>query len=348
MLTQYLGLGGLERMILNLATSLKSEFQWQPQVFVFDHSKYTDPSANLGSSFEAVGIPVVFFSKGKGFSFQAVLKIARIVLEQDVSVIHSHDLGALIYGACAKVASLGRVRLVHTQHSFVHLARKKRYQLYEKFFTFFADEVTVVSPDTLDTYRKLGLSERRIHFVPNGVRFAVGSGGNRLTLAQRGEARRAAVESLGGQPTVPALQTLLGAHWVLYMARVHGRKGQDHAMKLWSALEPSVRRKATLLFVGLETEPGQLDKLNKAIEAAPDRDRVLYLGPTHQPGLWLQASEVFLSSSEFEGMPLASIEAAGSGLALVLSAIPGHESLKSNSLQYPLEHPEQGAGSSSE
>ena len=114
-------------------------------------------------------------------------------------------------------------------------------------------------------------------------------------------------------------------------------------MKLWREMKPEARRKTALLFVGLETDPGQLDKLKALIAGAPDRDRVLYLGPSQRPGLWLQSAEVFLSSSEFEGMPLAGIEAAGSGLSLVLSAIPGHESLRANSAQYPLDHPEMGA-----
>src|ERR1700758_2210555 len=103
MVAQYLGLGGLERMILNLATSLKADLNWSPSVFVFDHSQFSDPSEHLGSEFEAAGIPVTYYSKGKGFSIIAVLKIAAAVFRGDVSVIHTHDLGSLIYGACGKI-----------------------------------------------------------------------------------------------------------------------------------------------------------------------------------------------------------------------------------------------------
>jgi hypothetical protein len=103
MVTQYLGLGGLERMVLNLATSLKADLQWEPQVFVFDHDKHSDTNEHLGPAFESEGIRVVYFSKRPRFSVRAVLKIVGIVFRDDISVIHTHDLGSLIYGACAKI-----------------------------------------------------------------------------------------------------------------------------------------------------------------------------------------------------------------------------------------------------
>jgi glycosyltransferase involved in cell wall biosynthesis len=328
MLTQYLLLGGLERMIFNLAASLKSDLGWQPRVFVFDHSKQTDPSTHLGSLFQAESIPVFYYSKSKGFSFKAVLEIVKTLVREDIAVIHSHDLGALIYGAFAKVLSFGTVRLVHTQHSFVHLGRKKRYAFYEKLFARIADEIAVVSPDTRETYLQLGIRDQKIHFVPNGVRFA-----------PRVNAKQTIRQKLVAETRGPDSQ----AYWILYMARIHGRKGQDHAMALWSCLHPEFRAKSALLFVGLETEAGQLEKLQNLMRQAPSSERVFYLGPTHYPAEWLQAADVFLSSSEFEGMPLASIEATGSGLPLLLSSIAGHEVLKPQSTQYPLEKPEEGA-----
>jgi glycosyltransferase involved in cell wall biosynthesis len=344
MLTQYLLLGGLERMIFNLATSLKGDLNLQPSVFVFDHAKQTETSTHLGNLFEAEKIPVVYYSKTKGFSFKAVLKIVETLLLEDIDVIHSHDLGALIYGACAKLCSLGSVRLIHTQHSFVHLGRKKRYEFYEKFFARIADEIAVVSPDTGETYLRLGIAKRKIHFIPNGVRFAVNSEEiGPLSKDERRCARQKAIASATETQAALSLAAQVESHWILYMARIHGRKGQDQAMKLWSALSKEVRRKAVLLFVGLETESGQLALLHKNRESAPDKDRVLYLGPSLDPAVWLRASEIFLSCSEFEGMPLASIEAAGSGLALVLSSIAGHEVLKPESAQYPLENPKMGA-----
>jgi glycosyltransferase involved in cell wall biosynthesis len=120
------------------------------------------------------------------------------------------------------------------------------------------------------------------------------------------------------------------------MARIHGRKGQDHAVRLWSALPEIMRRSSVLLFVGPETEAGRLAELEALIAAAPDRERIRIMGPAQKPLEWLEASDVYLSCSEFEGMPLGPIEAAGSGLPLLLSRIPGHSMLEAASHQYEL------------
>ncbi len=67
------------------------------------------------------------------------------------------------------------------------------------------------------------------------------------------------------------------------------------------------------------------------------------MGTTHRPELWLTSSDLALSCSEFEGMPLGPIEAAGAGLPMVLSEIPGHAVVKDASLQFPLGDHSEGA-----
>ncbi len=100
---------------------------------------------------------------------------------------------------------------------------------------------------------------------------------------------------------------------------------------------------AALLFVGPGNEPGRLKLLRSGIASAPDSSRILYMGTTYCPELWLSCSDLALSCSEFEGMPLGPIEAAGAGLPLVLSEIPGHAVVKDLSSQYPLGKPGEGA-----
>jgi len=322
MLTQYLGIGGLERMILNLSLTLQERRNVAPWVFVFDHFKDVNPDSHLVDVFRAQDIPVETFAKPTGFSLKAVFAIRRAILENDIDVIHSHDLGALIYGVCAKLAvrSSHPVRLVHTQHSFVHLTRRKRYAWYELFFTRFADELCVVSDDTKKSYLEVGVTSARIHSISNGVSFL-----NEI------EARSRVQTSAASAVTV------------LYMARVHGRKGQEHAIAIWNELAAELRSKIKLVFVGPETERGQTARLLKLIAEAPDRDRIIYHGPTHAPKEWLATADVFLSCSEFEGMPLGPLEAGGSGLPLLLSKIEGHRMLRDHYPLYDLQLPAEGA-----
>jgi O-antigen/teichoic acid export membrane protein/glycosyltransferase involved in cell wall biosynthesis len=347
MLTQYLGIGGLERMILNLSDRYQrgaeqGQVKWTPSVFVFDHPKGITSELHLLPSFEARQIEVETFTKPSGFSGAAAIAIARHCRARRAEVIHTHDLGALIYGVIAKWLLLGRIRLVHTQHSFVHINRKKRYVLYERFFTFFADQLCVVSEETKATYVSLGIPAARIAVVPNGVEFPEKAVAGR---AARAANRRELLSELAGSGSAKFHDSsqFVSDLWVLYMARLHNRKGQEHAIALWSKLAPEVRRKLVLSFVGAETEQGQLEKLRGLIAGAPDRERIHYFGSTQTPRKWLVSADIYLSCSEFEGMPLGPVEAGGAGLPLLLSDIPGHSLLREISRQYPLDEPERGA-----
>ena len=339
MLTQYLHMGGLELMIFNLSTALKAQGEWEPQVFVFDQLPDAGPENNLGPVFANAGIPVTSFLKPPGFSIRAVLNIHRKLSAENISVLHTHDLGALIYGVCAKFLGFGRVRLIHTQHSFVHLSRRWVYKYYERLFVQFADQITVVSADTQQSYVDLGVPQRKIHIVPNGVRFPE-QGAVSTSIRKK---NKKDLQSKLDPLTQTALEPFLECQWILYMARLHRTKGQDHALKLWEQLSPRARSKSVLLFVGPESEAGRLKQLQSVIKSAPESSRILYMGITHCPELWLGCSDLALSCSEFEGMPLGPIEAAGAGIPVVLSEIPGHEVVKAWSSQYPLSDPAKGA-----
>jgi len=336
LVAQYLHMGGLERMVFGLASALKTGGQWEPRAFVFDRLPGAAPENDLRPDFAAAGIATTARFKRPGFSPRTALALARTLSAGGIRVLHTHDLGPLIYGALAKRMSFGRVRLVHTQHSFVGLAERGRDRRYLRFFARFADELVAVSEDTRRSFVALGVPPEKVRVIPNGVRFperAI-SGGRRR--------KEELLDSLAA-PLRAELAPFLDSRWILYLARVHRTKGQDRALELWSRLAPRVRAGSALLFVGPESDDGRLAKLRRGISAAPDSSRILYMGTAHEPERWRAASDLALSCSEFEGMPLGPIEAAGAGLPQVLSRIPGHAILADVSAQYPLDQPEQGA-----
>lgn len=343
LLTQYLSLGGLERMILNLARGIQSQGAWDPVVVVYDQLAIGAPS--LHGAFEAAGIPVTTLQKKGGLSLKVVAAVARQVVREKVVVIHSHDLGALIYATLAKIATLGGVRVVHTQHSFVHLERHPRYRAYERFFSFFADELTTVAENLRELYPSVGIPKERVAVVPNGIEFP------HAPLVSM-EARRAARAKLvdeaqkGGLASAQDLKLLresLDRPWVLCMARVHPKKGQDQVLKVWEKLPPGRRADAVLIFVGAETSPGALAQLRAGLQALPEPAQALYAGFTLEPTLWLQASDIYISGSEFEGMPLGPLEAVGAGLLTLVSDIPGHRMVPASAKRFALGDASEGA-----
>ncbi len=320
-LTQYLEMGGLERVIQSLCV----EYLKQGKIDVYLASYDERSNAHsLKEQFHAAGVELLTFRKGKGFSFRFLILFLKFVFWKRISLIHTHDLGPLVYASVAKVLTGGFLKIVHTQHSFVHLDKKKRHRFYEQFFTRFANQVVVISKDAYQTYQALGVNSKRLVLVENGVFFP--------SIVPDSAAERFSLRS------VLAPQIASECKWVLVLARIHAQKGQNHAIELWSKLPAAVRESLRLIFVGQESTPGEMARLQELVKKNALGETVFFQGASSEPLLWLQACDVFLSLSEFEGMPLSPIEAYGAGLPLILSRIPGHEMLPDSShfLSLPL------------
>lgn len=335
-ITQSLNIGGLERMVLNLCEQIKNENKWDVRVIAYDQSY---DSMNLIADFQSKEIPVEAFKKPGRFSFMVVLRILKTVYRNDIQIIHSHDLGGLIYAVIAKILSFGRISIVHTQHSFIHLSNNPKYRQYEKLLSLGIDRLSVVSEDTRKTYLELGISDQKIHLIENGVEF----NSNQLHSRAERVAQRSSLLSELPENLARSVKHHLNDYWLLYLARFCPGKGQEHALRLWESLQSDLRLKSVLCFIGPESYEGEYQRIKKIAENSAEKDRILFLGGSSQPQRWMAAGDLFLSCSEFEGMPLGPLEAAGSGIPLLLSQIPGHSFLDSVSLQYPPENSFLGA-----
>lgn len=330
LLTQYLGLGGLERVVLNLAIGLKEQGKWEPAVFYYDE---IPGNPLLREEFDRAEIPVIRKIKDRGISFSVLKLLVREVLKRRALVIHSHDLGCLIYAVLAKLVTLGSVRVVHTQHSFIHLEKDPRYKLYEKFFTYFANEVTTVSDSLRSQYSAVDVDPSSVKVIPNGMAFPQQP---LICLQKRRNLRREVLSAIEERGVAQYLEARIDQPWVLCMARIHPKKGQDQVLAVWNSVSKEIKSSATLVFVGVPTFPGELEKLQSGISNLSEPSQAIYAGFTQKPTAWLQAADIFISGSEFEGMPLGPIEAVGAGLKVLVSEIPGHDILPESVNRFPL------------
>jgi len=339
LLTQSLPIGGLERMVFDLSCALDSDGQWQPFVCVYDQDS-NRIQEGLIPLLRQRGIAVLLHRKPIGFSFLTPFWIVGIILRYRISVIHSHNLGPLIYGVLAKLLLLGRVRLMHTQHSLLHLSENPRYLVYERIFSRFADRIALVAPEMVANYQEWKIRSERLEVIPNGIPVPQSPTLSReQRLSRRDELMRILPDSLSQQ----ALKADRAAIWILYLARVHPVKGQLHAIDVWESLAPQDRSRCFMLFVGPEAHSGALHDLKGRIAGSKDNSRVFIVGSTHNPSQWLDSADIFLSCSEFEGLPLAPLEAICRGVNAICSDIPGHRFLKDHAKLFNLQHPEDAA-----
>lgn len=74
------------------------------------------------------------------------------------------------------------------------------------------------------------------------------------------------------------------------------------------------------LHVGEEDPDGRERRLAEELGVA---DRVLFAGPQSDVSVWLQAADVYVMPSTYEGLPLAALEALACGLPAVLAPVGG-------------------------
>jgi glycosyltransferase involved in cell wall biosynthesis len=113
---------------------------------------------------------VVVMGKTGGFSLKAVLALRKHIRKTQAEVIHSHNLGTLIYAALATLGGLTHP-IVHGEHGQVQkqdLTPKRLAQ--RRWFFRLCHSVHVVSSSVRDNLQELGLDpQKKIVVTPNGV-----------------------------------------------------------------------------------------------------------------------------------------------------------------------------------
>lgn len=315
MVLQNIDTGGLERMALNLAAGLKKGEKVAVEVLTFNQNP-AHLEDSLLQAFREKGITVWLYRKRPGFSFSFLMRLIKHIRRHSSVILHAHELGALIYCGLAKLYCRGRIPVVYTQHSLLHLTHKSRYRYYEWLFGRFVDHIAVVSEEILQEYSHLVPSHVSRSVIPNGVNFPL-----------RGRKERDAtmvVNQVESKEVASQLSHYFDSVWVLYLARFFPKKGQLEALSLWEQLSASERRKTIFIFVGPIADRTYYNEFLKQKEKCVDSERLIIVGTSRQPQFWMGLSDVFLSCSLYEGMPLAPLEALGGGLPAILSDIPGH------------------------
>jgi glycosyltransferase involved in cell wall biosynthesis len=334
-IVQSLNPGGIERCVTNLVEGLYKSGVGNARVLAYDHAP--SDSTALIDRMRSQGIAVTAYKKKGGFSVRTVVTLLGCALQDGVMNFHTHDIGGLMYASFVKILTLGRARIVHTQHSFIHLAKNGRYVWYERFFTMFASHVCAVSDEVADQYLTFGIRRRRPAVIYNGVQFLT-----EPSSAHSRESRQALLESHGVAAHM-INDCFLDGTWVLYLARVHPGKGQRELLDIWKHVPEETRRRCHLLIVGPASDRPEQEAIEEFVNQHRLADSVHFIGAASKPELWLGQADCFVSYSLAEGLPLAPLEAAGAGLLTILSEIRGHEFLLDHADFLPLYAPEAAA-----
>ena len=289
--------GGMENGVCNLAQALLSR-EVETSVACLERSgpfaeRLPDPAA------------VAVLGKTSGFSIKAVFALWKEIRRRQPHVIHTHNLGPLIYGALA--TWWGRsVPLLQGEHSqlapweMTPKRLKQRRRLYKA-----CRAIHTVSQPQREELIRLGFPGRRIEAIPNGVDTA------RFRPADRGAARH--LLGLPGDSSVLGLVGRFGPH-----------KGHRTLLDAFERLAQAHPR-AVLVFVGGGGSEEQ--GIVASLASHPFRDRVHLCGFRSDLEACYPALDLLVLPSTNEGMSNAAIEAMACGVPVLANSGAGNEAI---------------------
>jgi glycosyltransferase involved in cell wall biosynthesis len=260
-------------------------------------------SGVVGDQIAARGVRVHDLRMTSNTDVTTLPRLAAVVRRGRFDVVHTHLIRASIYGGAA--ARLARVPLVlRTEHGLGETQLEARplnravRGIYRATDPLFACTVAV-SEVTAGRVRRLGIPQRKIRVIPNGIELD----DFRFSPSVRAEVRR----ELGAAADAPVIGTV---------GRLEPLKRHDLLMR---SVVPLLERGGRLVLAGEGADRGRLEALAAELGVA---DRVSFLGAVADPARVLNALDVFAGLSAEETFGMAAVEAVANGLPTVLTACP--------------------------
>ena len=287
-LIDILSAGGAERAAVDLAAGLQPD-RFCAELLVTQH---TGPLEKLARRH---GVPITILGRKWGFAPRKFARAVRLV--RDADLLHAHKFEGGCWGVLiARFAR--RPVIVHEQNAYGGEKTFVRTLLYRHWIARGARAIVCVSEDIVAWLLELGVPRSLLHLVPNGVPLAV--------AIERDAARH-------------ELGLATDAFVIGIVARLRKQKRHDILLEATARLRADGRR-VVVCIVGDGPERADLER--HAVALAID-DALVWTGEMEDPGRLASAFDVSVLSSDFEGMPLAALEAMAAGVPLVATEVGG-------------------------
>lgn len=291
-----LGRGGGERVALHLVSGLNADRYQVGAVSLYDED---DADPDLSRQFRALKVPVFYLGKRTGLDLRMIFRLSRVINDFQPHIAHSH-LSILRYALPALLWHRVPVR-VHTVHN---LAEKEVDRLgillHRLVFRRLVQPVSIAQEVTRSLVRLYGGHDYPM--IPNGIP---------LVKYRQPHIGRQAWRAFAGFQQRDVLFVSVG--------RLDEQKDPVLLVRAFARALGQVNE-AHLLFVGA----GALgQEVAAQARASGIEDRVHLLGRRSDVADILHASDVFVSSSKWEGNPLAVMEAMVAGKPVVSTAVGG-------------------------
>ncbi len=287
--------GGMENGVVNVADRLATKGVCTHVACLVDRGSFAerlpDPTA------------VTVLGKGRGFTTGSVLRLAELIRRFAPHVVHTHNLGPLVY---ATLATLGGIThpILHGEHGQIQSAERSRKRwLMRHVLHRCCHTIHTVSEGLRQTLLAEGFKPRRMVAVVNGVD---------CVRFQPPEDKAVAKTSLNLPPDAITL----------------GIVGRFVALKrhqlLLDALQPLMAENPRIHLLVLGDHGSERERILQAMREHPFSSRIHWLGMRSDVAPCYQAMDLLVAPSEIEGLSNAVLEAMASGVPALAHAACGN------------------------
>ncbi len=292
-ITHSLAMGGLQQVLYNLCRHTDRSAFEVSVVALKELGLFAEKLAKLD-------IEVILVPQVKKVDYFAFVKLARIIREMKIDIIHTHNTQSFIDGTLAALLA-GVKTIVHTDHSRP-FPDKKRYMVAERILSLFAHKIIGVSDSVVKNlmhYERI--APDKMLTIHNGI-----DASEYDINVDRVKKRR----ELGLDDISPVLGI---------SSRLSYVKGIVYLLKAMCDIR-KVYNNISLLIIGDGPQKEELEKLTIVFGL---QKHVHFLGEMDKIQPILKLFDIFVLPSLSEGMPICLLEAMASGCPIVTTNVGG-------------------------
>jgi len=295
-----MGIGGTERVILQLINGLDSDC-YECSILCIDGE-----IGSIGNSLQEKGIQIISYNRKDGFDASLILYLHRLIKQQQFNVLHCHQYTPYFYGALSSIFT--KCKVIFTEHGRFYPDRYSwKRRIINQILYLTTDSITTISKATKDALiRYEWMPKKAISVIYNGIEPAQCSS---QTYELKKELR------------INEEDLLLGT-----ISRLDPVKNQKMMIDAFYEVNKA-KANTKLLIVGDGPSRERLEK--HAIKLKLDNS-VIFTGFQTSPDEYLALMDVFLLSSFTEGTSISLLEAMSLGKPSVLTDVGGNSEVIDN------------------
>lgn len=293
----FLGMGGAETMCENLVYELKK--LGHEVIVVSLYNKETVITQRL----KEASVDVRFLDKKDGFDFSMFKKLKKLFKQEKPDVIHTH---LYVTKYVFPVASKLKIKVVHTIHNE---ARKEATKFWRTFNKYYYKKSLVIPVALSKIIKQTIVEEYKINsedvpIVFNGIDLTRCISKENYSIKERFK--------------------------ILHVGRFYEQKNHIGLVKAFKSFHEE-HEDSELWLIG---DGEKKDEIEKYVKANDLTSIVKFLGLKENIYSYLHDADIFTLPSNYEGLPMTLIEAMGTGLPIVATAVGGvPDMLDENSAQ---------------